>query len=382
MNRRSLVTATLLASLAITAIACGKKEAEKKPEAPAANAAAAANAVPAAEAASPTTAVAAPPPPDLGMPFETFYAARLLQTCAMKYGVAEKTAERMAIDWTKGKKPEMHLDAVFQKPDPKAKPPVEPKDDHTMELARDGWRVAVRLAETHTPTAARLKDETETCLYAPEIGMIEGKIIETYVKVFVDVTCLQKQMSGPDGKPDDLGHAQAAAKIFQENGMSAGEFSRYGLIFSRFPVVIQQAYAARHQKCPDTGPPKVVGAPPPATAVYNGVVGGDRNASVRLEDRSGKLTGAVQWQGVPPPSPDGRPQPPAILPLSGTVTGNTFAVAGEMQGESFKLVGKVEEKGLSGTWSNVRAGGAKAKGTFKAEKLSGVAPVAPPVAPK
>ena len=379
MNRRLLVAGLLAASCAFAVTACGKKDAEKKPEAAAAASADNAKAVAPPEAASPT--VAAAPLPDLGMPFETFHAARLLQTCALKYGVAEKTAERMAIDWTQGKRPELHLDAVFQKPDVKAKPvAVEPKDDSAAEALRGKWRTAVHLAEGHTATVAQLKDETETCLYAPEVGLIEGKTIETYVKVFVDVTCLQKQLTTPEGKVDDLGHAQAAAKIFADNGMTAGEFSRYGLIFARFPVVIQQAYAARAQKCPDSKQPTVIGAPPPPNAVYNGTASGDRNASVRLEERAGKLTGAVQWAGVAMPAPDGRPQPPAILPLNGTVSGGSFSVSGELQGESFKLSGKVEEKGLSGAWTNQQPGN-KFKGVFKAEKLSGTAPVAPPAAP-
>ncbi len=378
MNCRLLASGFLVASLALAATGCGKKEAEKKAE----TAATGEKAVNVPEAVSPTAAVdAPPPPPDFGMPFDTFYGARLLQKCALKYGVAEKTAERMAIDWTKGKKPEMHLDAVFQKVDPKAKLAPEAKEDHAAELERDKWRDSVRLADAHTATTARLKDETETCLYAPEIGLIEGKTIETYVKVFVDVTCLQKQLKGTDGKTDDLGHAQAAAKIFADNGMTAGEFSRYGVIFARFPVVIQQAYAARATKCPDAPGAAVIAAPPPANAVYNGVVSGDRNASVRLEERVGKLTGAVQWVGIAPPAPDGRPQPPAILPLTGAVTGGTFAVTGELQGESFKLSGKLEANGgLSGAWTNQRTDG-KFKGVFKAEKLAATAPVVPPAAP-
>ena len=382
MNRRSLVSGLLVASLALAATACGKKDAEKKTDQPTVGATAeAGKAAGAPGAVSPTAADVPPPPPELGIPYDMFYAARLLQKCALKYGVAEKSAERMAIDWTKGKKPELRLDAVFQKVDPKAKPAVEPKEDHLAELEREKWRDVVRLADAHTATVAKLKDETETCLYAPEVGLIEGKTIETYVKVFVEVTCMQKQLTTAEGKTDDLAHAQAAAKVFAENGMTAGEFSRYGLIFARFPVVIQQAYAARNQKCPDTKNPTVIAPLPPATGVYNGVVSGDRNASVRLEDRNGKLSGAVQWQGVPPPSPDGRPQPPAILPLTGTLTGGSFSVTGEMQGETFKLSGKVEDKGLSGAWTNQRPEG-KFKGAFKADKLSGAAPVAPIAAPK
>lgn len=376
MNRRSVLTGCIVASLALTAAACGKKEAEKKAEKSAEATAAPVAGAP--EAAPPPAAVEAPPPPpDVGMPFDTFYSARLLQKCAAKYGVAEKVAERMAIDWTKGKKPEMHLDAVFQKADPKVKPAAEAKEDHAAELEREKWRDSVRLADGHTATVARLKDGTETCLYAPEIGLIEGKTIETYVKVFVDVTCMQKQLTAADGKVDDLGHAQAAAKIFQENGMTAGEFSRYGVIFARFPIVIQQAYAARSQKCPEQKGADVGTAIPPPNAVYNGVVAGDRNASVRLEERAGKLTGAVQWAGVAPPAPDGRPQPPAILPLTGSVTPGAFAVSGELQGESFKLSGKLDDAGISGTWTNQRPDG-KFKGTFKGQKLASAAPVAKP----
>ena len=377
MNRRSLVSGLLVASLALVATACGKKTVEKKADQPAA--AEAAKAVPAAEAASPTVAEAPEPRPQLDMPFETFHEARLLQRCALKYGVAERAAERMAIDSTQGKQPELHLDAVFQKAEPKAKPAPEPKEGHEAEIEREKWRTTVRLAESHTGTAAQLKDEVETCLYAPEIGVIAGKTIETYVKVFVEVTCLQKQLTTAGGALDDLGHAQAAAKIFQDNGMTAGEFSRYGLIFARFPIVIQQAYAARGQKCPETGPATVVGAPAPPAAVYNGVVSGDRNASVRLENRAGKLTGAVQWQGVPPPAPDGRPQPPAIIALTGTITAATFSASGEVQGESFKLTGKVQDTGLKGSWINVRpAPAGKSTGKFEATKL----PSAPAAVPK
>lgn len=382
MNRRSLVPGLLVVSFAFAATGCGKKDAEKKADQAAGATVEGAKAVQAPEAASPTAAVeVAPPPPDLGMPYETFYGARLLQKCALKYGVAEKTAELMAMDWTKGKKPELHLDAVFQPKDSKAKPSAEAKEDHAMELARERWRDVARLADEHTPTAAKLKEQAETCLYAPEIGLIEGKTIDAYVKVFVEVTCAQRQFTTAEGKLDDMAHAQAAAKIFQENAMSAGDFSRYGVIFSRFPVVIQQAYAARHQKCPEPKTASAPVTPHPAGAVYNGLVSGDRNGSVRMEEREGKLTGAVQWQGMPLPAPDGRAQPPAILPLNGAIKGKTFSVSGELLGESFKLTGTVQGNGLSGSWTNQRPG-TKAAGAFTGEKLVTAAPVAPaPAAP-
>ncbi len=378
MNRHSLVSGLLIASCAFAATACGKKDSEKKAERSPNGAAEGGQAAPAPEAASPTVAVEVPPPPpELGMPYETFYGARLLQTCALKYHVADKTAERMAIEWTQGKKPELHLDAVFDLQNPKAKPAVEPKDDEAMALARDKWQAAVKLADAHTPTAAKLKEQTETCLYAPEIGLIEGKTIENYINVFVGVTCAQKQFTGADGKVDDVAHAQAAAKVFTDNAMTAGEFSRYGLIFSRFPIVIQQAYAARAKKCPGATPAPTVAAPQQPSAVYNGSALGERIGSIRLEERDGKLTGAVQWQGVPQPAADGRPQPPAILPLNGSIKGKTFTLAGETQGESFKATGKTGDTTLSGTWSNQRPEG-KSKGTFTLNQLLTAAPVAAP----
>jgi hypothetical protein len=383
MNRRLLKTGLVVAGVALLAAACGKKDEQKK-EAPAAASAKSGEAAAAAPgAAAAPAAEAPPPPPDVGMPFDTFYTARLLERCALKYGVADRTAEKLAIDWTKGVKPAVNLDAVLQKPDAKAKAP-EAKDDHEMELAREKWKTAVHLGEAHTATAAKLKDETETCLYAPEVGMIEGKTIETYVRTFVAVTCMQKQNTG-DSKGDDLSQAQAAAKIFTDNGMTAGEFSRYGLLFARFPVVIQQAYAARAKACPDANKTAPVAGPPPADLVFNGMVSGDRNASLRLESRAGKLTGAVEWTGVPPPSPDGRPQPPGIIPLTGTMTGKTFTVSGEMQGESFKLTGQTDENGgLTGAWTNTRPQEKdKLKGSFKAEKLPNTTPAtAPAIAPK
>lgn len=358
----------------LSTAACGKKEADKKAEEKQAEKPTQGTEAPQKEEPAAVAKAPEAPLPDLGYPLETFYPARLLQKCVMKYGVAEKVAERMAIDWTEGKKPEVNLDAVLLKTKPVAKPEVP--DDHRMELMREKWRNAVRLAEEHTATAEKLKAETETCLYAPEVGMIEGKTIDTYVKVFVDVTCLQKSLT-VDGKVDDVQHAQAAAKIFTENGMTAGEFSRYGLIFARFPVVVQKQYAERGKKCPDDKNPQVLAPPPAPTAIYNGGVEGERIGAIRLEVREGKLTGAVQWQGVPPPAPDGRPQGVAILPLNGTINAKTYQVSGDMQGETFKLQGKVEAAGLTGTWTNVRPDG-KAKGTFKAELLKRLNPGAAP----
>lgn len=372
---RCFRTAGLAAVVIVVGVAaCGKKEAAA-PAAPEPTAAAAKPA-PAPEAAKPAEPAAVVAPlPDIGMPFETFHAARLLQRCALKYGVATKTAERMAIDMRNGVKPELHLDAVLQKADPKAKPAAEVKDDHEMELAREKWRDAVRLAEGHTATAETLRAETETCLFAPEVGLIEGKTIDTYIKVFVDVTCLQKKLTTPDGKVDDVQHAQGAAKIFQENGMTAGEFSRYGVLFSRFPVVIQKAYAVRGEKCPEAAGARPTAAPTPPSAVYNGSTEGDRRGAIRLELRDGKLSGAVQWQGVPPPALDGRPQPPAILPLAGTLSGKVLSVSGSSGGESVQFAGTVSADGITGTWTNQRPE-AKGKGTFKGEKVPQPQPAA------
>lgn len=359
---------SLLLSGALLTTACGKKDAEKKADpAPATPATAA---VPAGEATTPTTAaVAAPTPlPETGFAYETFYAARLLQRCALKYGVAEKKAERMAMDLTDGKKPPVNLDAALQRAETKPKVAPEPPDTHEVEIAREKWRDAVRLGEAHTETAAKLAAESETCLFAPEVGMIEGKTIDSYVKIFAGVTCLQKKLTTAEGKVDETAHAQAATQIFADNGMSAGDFSRYGVIFSRFPIVVQKQYAARQAQCPETG---AAAAPSPQVkvdALYNGGLEGGRIGSVRMEVRAGKVTAAIQWQGVPPPALDGRPQPPPIIPVTGTLGPKGLALSGELQGETLKLTGKLAGEILSGTWVSGRPE-SKTTGTFKAELL-------------
>ena len=362
----------VLALALLTTGACGKKEAEKKADdAKPATAATESGDKPAGtpEAATATGAAAESPKPETGYDYNAFYTARLLQKCALKYGVAEKKAEALAIDMVAGKKPALDLDAVLKKPDAKAKPAPEPVLTHEDELAREKWRNAVRLGEAHTETEAKLKAETETCLYAPEAGMIEAKTIDAYVKIFAGVTCLQKELVSAGGKLDEMGHAQAAGKLFNENGMSAGDFSRYGLIFSRFPVIVQKQYAARAALCPETGAPKVTAPLPPPSAIYNGGLEGERMGALRLEVRDGKVTGAVQWQGVPPPAMDGRPQPPAIVAVSGTIGPKGLTLAGDVQGETLKLVGKAGPEGGSGTWLSGRPDG-KTKGTWKAEFIA------------
>lgn len=362
--------------------ACGKKESPKAPP-----------------AGSPTAAVKPDLPPELGMPLDTFVAARVIDLCARKHGEDAELAERLATDVVQGKKFVMHLENVLATPAtgdgaPKngAKPaaaaaeaPAVPPaaaspaqaavvDSPADAKARDSYRKAQPLAAAHAATAARIDAEVKECLYAPEVGRIDKAFVDRYAKAFVDIACMQHTVLDKDGKPDILAHAQAAAKIFAESGFSAGDFSRIGIVLSRFPDVQGQIHARKSARCPDPRAAQPQGVP---SVAYNGTATGARNGSLQFLAQKETLRGAIVWSGLPPkPGQDNE----NAIHLEGRVTAKAVTLSGERGGDKVRFEGKEEPGGFGGTWKADRDNG------HKIEKLSGKWQVsrisAPTAAPK
>jgi len=340
--------------------ACGKKEAPKN----------------APQAAA--TAPAAKPelPPDLGMPMDTFVAARVMDLCARKGGESDEKAEMLAADVVQGKKFTMRLQDVIAMPAPpapnarhaakgaasQAQAPAEPLpaaatpgDAATAESpatikALEIYRKAIPLAAAHTATIQRIETETKDCAYAPEVGLIDKAFVDRYAKAFVEIACLQRTMVDKEGQPDVLGHAQAASRIFAEGGFSAGDFSRIGIVLARFPLIQGQIHTKKAAQCPDPRAAEVQSAP---AVSYNGTATGARNGSLQfVAQPSGAakvgVHGALVWAGLPPkPGQDNE----NALALQGTIGGATLKLAGDRGEDWVRLEGKATAQGFAGTWT-------------------------------
>lgn len=402
-DTRKLQALGLVASLGCTFLvgACGRKE-----PSPAAPQPQPAPPPVAAEATPP----APPPPPELGVPLGAFVSARVLDLCAQKYGEKPQKGQRLAVASLLGHKPEWHLEQALQPPAPavksdakaaaKAKPePIEvaPPESDAERKARETYVKAIPLAESHTPTQQQVAKQVQQCLYAPELGIIEQDLIDRYVKVFVEIACLQREMADAAGKLDEMAHAQAAARAFTENQFNAADFAKIGVVFGRFPVIQAQVQDKKNLRCPD---PRVAAAAAVATGEWNGSLAGDRNAVLRVAAHEGQLTGSVQWLGVPAKAADGQPGTQPALPVTGVLSGQTVSLFGQVGNDWVRLSGKFDgpvgkapaksgtkapagalaagsmlaaARSISGTWQG-EVDMHKFKGTWKAERLQALAP--------
>ncbi len=363
--------------------ACGKKEAPKKAPPPAQT----------AQTAKPDL------PSDLGMPLDTFVAARVLDLCARKSGESDEKAERLAVDVVQGKKFVMHLEDVIAMPAPPeasakhgakahaAKTPAPAEEplpaaaspaqaaavDSPADLkAREAYKKAQPLAAAHAATAARIDSEVKACAYAPEVGLIDKAFVDRYAKAFVDIACLQRTMVDKEGQPDVLGHAQAAAKIFSESGFSAGDFSRIGIVLARFPEIQGVIHTRKAAQCPDPRSAEVQATPPVS---YNGTATGERNGNLQFvaqETGAPKtgIHGALVWAGLPPKP--GQENENAMA-LQGTISGTTLTLQGDRGEDWVRIEGKATPQGFAGTWK-AQHKSQKLKGKWQVNRIGAPAP--------
>ena len=395
--RRAILS--LCASTMVLAVGCRKQE----PAQPAAKPAPAALGQVGADQSDPVAALAGTPsaaeapPPELGIPYDVFVQAQVLRQCAEKFHEEPGYAETSAVNHVLGKQYPISLDRVFDKPAPDKPAPDKPRtkpgakptpapavkpepqapDTPDQLVARNKLRFAVNLAAAHTATQRKIADQLEHCLYARELGLVTQAYVDRYVNTFVEVACLQRKFTDAEGKVDAMGHATAANEVFQRYAINAGELSRLGMVFARFQSVQAQVHLAKAKSCPD---PRVAEEVARTTGAWSGELKGDRNGSLQLQGSSGKVKGAVQWQGATVKWADGAAETQAI-PVEGQISGDRLALFGEINGDWIRLEGKGSGGSFAGTWQSQRASMDKFKGTFSAEKVPELPSAATPTHP-
>lgn len=325
------------------------------------------------------------------MPLESFVQARVLELCAQKYGEPHERAERLAVDLAQGRKPVWQLDLVFP-PTPKkadkaatdkatmlaaATTTTEPAESDADRRLHKTYLDAIPLAEAHTPTQQRITQAVEQCLYAREVGLIDQPLIERYIRTFVEIACLQVEMRDATGKLDEMAHAQAAARSFQQNDWSAADFAKIGVVFGRFPVIQQQLQAKKSGRCPD---PRVAAQAAVARQEWTGELKGDRNAVLNLHAAGAGLEGAAQWLGVPMRAADGRAQTQPALPLKGALSGKSISLFGQVGEDWLRLNGALKSGALEGSWQG-EVDHHKLKGTWRAAEVHDAPQAATPTTP-
>ncbi|MBM4345226.1 MAG: hypothetical protein FJ100_17790 [Deltaproteobacteria bacterium] len=317
------------------------------------------------------------PPPELGLNYGAFTQARVWENCALRYHEDPIVAETLAVDFLMGKPYVQNLDKVFDPPaKAAARPKLQPDTPEQLDL-RNRYHKAVALAEPHTPTQDQIAAQVKVCLYAKEIGLVPADLVERYTATFVEVACLQRQFTGPDGKLDAVAHANAAAEVFGRNRMSAGEMTRLGMVFGRYPHVQARVHAAKAQKCPD---PRVAEEARRTTGEWNGNLTGDRLGALNLHADTGRLKGAVQWQGATVKYADGAAETQAIA-VEGQLSGDRVTLFGDFHGDWVRLQGERKADRLSGTWQAQRAGLDKFKGDWSADRVPEAATAPTPTSP-
>jgi hypothetical protein len=324
----------------------------------------------------------------LGLPLDSFVQARVLDLCAQKYGEPHARGERLAVDLLAGRKPVWQLDLVFaaapaKKGDKSAAlaaatttTEAAPETDEDRKLHKT-YLDAIPLAAAHTPTQQRVAETVDKCLYAREIGLIDQPLIERYVRTFVEIACLQVEMRDANGKLDEMAHAQAAARSFQQNAWNAADFAKVGVVFGRFPVIQQQLQTKKAARCPD---PRVAAQEAVARQEWTGDLKGDRNAVLNLHATGGGLEGAAQWLGVPMRADDGRAQTQPALPLKGALSGKSISLMGQVGDDWLRLTGGLKNGALEGSWQG-EVDHHKLKGTWRAQEVTPPPTAATPTAP-
>jgi len=328
------------------------------------------------------------------MELEAYVGARTLELCARKHGETDARAEQLAVERLLGRKPVINLDLALQEAAALPKAATTPAADLAAERPMDGivedaataglrakFRQAHALSASMPEARRRIEGAVATCLYAPELGLIETELVDRYAKAFVEIACLQREMAGASGKLDVNAHAHAAARTFTENRFQAGEFARLGLVFARFGGVQEQIHKQKAARCPD---PRTARAAEAATAEYNGALSGDRNGALTVTAKDGVLRGSVQWLGAHAKTADGSAEPKALA-VEGVVGATSLHLFGQEGYDWVRLEGRPDGPGWAGTWQAERSM-QKKKGTWKLARLAPAPPAAPetaaPAAPK
>ena len=291
------------------------------------------------------------------MPLDAFVAGRTLERCALQNGESVAMARALGVARSRNLPVPDAAQLAVAGTTTAAPPPLDA-------LAAEAWQSVVALGEAHTPTADQLDSATRGCLYASGIGILTQDVLDRYQRAFVQVACLQRQMVGPDGKLDVVAHAQAAGKVFIENGFMASGFARIGVALGNFSAVQARIHAAKADSCPD---PRIAEATRAATGAFNGSLSGDRNATLQLTATAGALAGGLQWLGATATKANGQPEQ-AALPLAGQLAGDTVSLFGQVGNDFARLEGKRTATGLTGTWK-AEFHFRKLKGTWRAERV-------------
>ncbi|HAN31379.1 MAG TPA: hypothetical protein DCQ06_07260, partial [Myxococcales bacterium] len=214
-----------------------------------------------------------PKPPKLQLELDDFIKTRVVERCALKGKESKDDARTIAIDQLAGRpyqpqglvpkptptapKPKVEQAAKAEKKpaDPKGTvrteadspngPPkveapsgdkaiADPKDSaaQSAPTVTPGGRMALtkqdepltskydhdlKAAAKWKPYQDRIEKEVQTCLWAPELGLVNEDLVNRYVSAFVEITCLQDKHRDKGGQLDTVAHARAAVEVFERN---------------------------------------------------------------------------------------------------------------------------------------------------------------------
>lgn len=355
--------ALLSASLAVGLAGCGSKAKAPAP-APAAP--------PAPAAAGPDAPVVPEAPPDLGVDVERFVLAKVTEGCAKRFGEAADDARLLAVDSLLGlahqppESAEVRRSRAARKgvPLPGEATASQRTTAGRVPAAADGREeAAAALARAETKAAEipalgrRIEDAVATCHYAAQVGLVPPAVIESYIRVFVEITCLGESTRRPDGALDETAHAQAAAEVFRGAGTNARDFSQLGLTLGVFEDVTARIAEARRERCPD----RRTEALGPISGAFELMFEGQAaiTGELKAQDGEASATTRVLIKGAPPKT----------LALTGVVQPNHVHLQGGEGQDWLRLDGKPDQPGAAaaggrGTWEAMM-GFKKLRGTWK-----------------
>ena len=379
--------------VALLCSGCGKKE-DKKPSA---------GQAPAKTAEAPKAKTPPKPqPPKLKLELDKFVAARVVEQCALKNKESKLDARTVAIDQLAGR-PYQAQGSVPKPPPAPAAPAAEaPKEEAAKEeVAKDkaaadkaappakpqaaeaakakvaapppppartpGGRLPpskadatvvanyehdIKASAAWKPYQARIKQGVDACLWAPELGLVDEKLVSRYVSTFVEITCLQDKHRSKGGELDTVGHARAAVEVFERNGFTAADFARMGIPMGRFDSVQAKIQEARSKDCPDK---RTNAQTQPANGDYIGDIKGSLKGKIKVKAEQGKLSGTIVL------APRGKRKEPLTLTVSGTKYGGRVHINASEGQDFLRLDCRVGGKACQ--WSG-QVGFKDRKGTF------------------
>lgn len=308
------------------------------------------------KAAAPAPAVEAPKPPDVGMDLEAFVAARILEGCAARYGEPADEAKLLAIRQIAGLPHVAPVTAAALEA-LQARKGVPPADSPTGVMASErgrpglapdelkiqtSYEAAITKAAAWPEIARRVEDAVATCHYAEQVGLIQQERIASYIQAFVEVTCLGESTLGPDGKPDVIAHARAAAGIFRKIGLDARSFSQLGLVLGTFPDVTARIAEARSKACPD---PRQAALHEASSGSFDGTMIGALQGTVTIEAHDGDAKATAVFAAG-----KGKVKVQRTLQLSGVLHGGRAHLQGG-EGQDWLRFDAAPGSDGNGTWT-------------------------------